>query len=148
VVDDEWETGSGEGAPSFEAHYRSLITDAARRSAEGQAAVHRALGHRLRARRAERSAAELARLLAGAEPRPLVPARGGLWRAVRVAWAAAVVLLVAGLTAAGVHSWWTGGTDLAVITLSFAWFYLDTRPAPAQALSDGVPELPPEPAHG
>lgn len=148
MVDDERQPGAGEGVPSFEAHYRGLITDAARRSAEGQAAVHRALGHRLRARRAERTAAELAQLLAGAEPRPLFPARGGLWRAIRLAWVAAVLLLAAGLVAAGVRSWWTGGTDLAVITLSFVWFYLDTRPLAAQALGDGVPDAPSEPVHG
>jgi Flp pilus assembly protein TadB len=119
-------------AESFEVHYRSLILGAARRSASFESQLQRAMGHRLRARRAELRERELT-LISGEATRAQASVgtqRGGSLRApVAVTWFATVALLVAGVTVFGIRSWQTGLADLALIALTFTWFLVDSRGA-------------------
>jgi hypothetical protein len=72
--------------------------------------------------------------------------------ATRASWAATLVFLVSSLLVVGVRSWWSGGADIALIVLTFAWFLLSTRERGADdrwlgvaAGADGRPEGGPAP---
>lgn len=120
---------AGESRDSFEDHYRRLIAGSIERSAKTEWQVQRALGHPLRARRAEERVRELALLgiPAGVEP---WPARTALGRGlIRFAWLALLGGLLASVAALGVHSLATGAVDVALIVLTFAWFRVETRPS-------------------
>ena len=127
-VDDERPIADG-GAGSFLAFYRTLILGSAERAALAELQLQRAQGHRLRARRAERNVHALRGLADHDAP---AAARSGFERrvlpgAIRVCWAVVLVFLVVSVARLGTHSWWTGGGDLALIALTFAWFALDSR---------------------
>ena len=112
-----------EGA--FDAHYRRLIRRSVVRSSEADQAYHEAMGHRLRARRARRRAFELYAL--GGEDAPALARRPpAIRRATGVAWLSTAAFLTVGLLVFGIRTWWTGAADLALIALTFGWFFLDT----------------------
>jgi hypothetical protein len=114
---------------SFEAHYRSLIVGSLQRSVVSETELQRALGHRLRARRAQRTASELeAVFAAGAWNQAVAIGRAlRLKRATRAVWVASILLLVAVVRIAGVRSLWTGAADLALILVTVTWFLVDSR---------------------
>ena len=117
-------------AASFEAHYRRLVRESALHAAATQSDLHRALGHRWRARRAARLARELSGLPlpeAVASGSPALSELRGLRLVVAAGWAVALLVLAAGSLLVGVRSWWTGSGDIALIALTFAWFVLDAR---------------------
>ena len=142
------------GPASFEAHYRSLIIGSLQRSVEAESELQRALGHRLRARRAQRSAHELeAALGSGGWSQALAVGRVlRLKRTTRVVWVASILILLAVVRIAGVRSLWTGAADVALIAVTVTWFLVDSRqqlptpPAGAEATSDetarGRPDAP------
>jgi hypothetical protein len=111
----------------FRIHYRGLILGSALRVAEAETDRQQALGHRIRSRRAERTARRL-RALTGLPvyallPGPAIERFGGRLRAaVRLAWAVAVGLLLADVLVAGIHAWTTAAADLGVIVLTLLWF--------------------------
>ncbi len=117
---------------SFKAHYRRLVLGSIQRSAEAEQELQLALGHKLRARRAERRAAELKSLTPETAFAPISDRRR-LQLAVCACWAGVGVYLLASLLLFGVHSWWTGGGDIALIALSFAWFFVFSFPRADQA---------------
>jgi hypothetical protein len=120
-------------ADPFREHYRALILGSALRAAETETQRHRARGHRRRARRAELTAERLRPLAAPRAPAATTPAhaaraparrfRAGLGVPVGIAWVAALVLFVVSLLAAGIDSWTTTVTDVALVVLTFAWFW-------------------------
>jgi hypothetical protein len=125
----------------FRDHYRALVLGSVLRAAETETERHRARGHRRRARRAEETAAQL-RLLTAAlpptatvpraaaievAPATTIPARGvgGALRAwIGIGWVAALALFALSLAVAGIDSWTTTVTDVALIVLTFAWFWV------------------------
>jgi len=117
---------------SFKEHYRRLVLGSIRHSAESEHEVQLAMGHRLRARRAARRALAIDGLSAES---PVARGAGGrtLETATRACLAATLIFVASSLVLAGVRSWWTGGGDLGLIALSFAWFFLASRErAPAR----------------
>ena len=113
-------TGAADG---FDRHYRELVANALRRSASSELDFHRASGHRLRAWRAARRL----RALGGEPGGEAAPGLGRQAGAARVAAGIALVALLAGVRHFGVHSWWTGAADIALIALTFGWFLIDAR---------------------
>jgi hypothetical protein len=120
-------------ADPFREHYRALILGSALRAAETETRLHRARCHGRRARRAEQTADRLRPLATPRGPAATVPAPAptapagrfgaGLRAPIGIAWVAALVLLVVGLLAAAVDSWTTTVTDLALVVLTFGWFW-------------------------
>ena len=112
----------------FRDHYRALVLGALLRTAETETERHRASGHRLRARRAEQAAARL-RLLTtpGSAAAGPVHFGGALRAAVGTAWVAALVLFVVNLVVVGIDSWTTTVTDVALVVLTFAWFWVSSE---------------------
>jgi hypothetical protein len=111
----------------FRAHYRGLILGSALRTIQSESDLQLALGHRGRARRAERSAARL-RVFAGAPDTRASRPRAETWFgdrlrvSVRLAWIAAAVLLLADVVTFGTHAWATAATDVGLVALTFVWF--------------------------
>jgi hypothetical protein len=126
----------------FREHYRELIVGSIVRAAEAQSARHRARGHKLRARRAERVVA----LLRPVEPLPaqpvvvpqpavepaprLVPVvEYEAWfsrrirRTAAAVWFATLAALLANLVVLGVDSPATGVADLGLVAMTFIWFF-------------------------
>ena len=145
---------------SFREHYRELILGTVLRAAEAQSARHRARGHRLRARRAERVAERLrpAPLAPPLPPEPLpvvesepapalvaepAPARVEVeyecWfgprirTAARLVWFATLALLVADIAVLGINSLMTSAADLGLVAMTIVWFCvgIDDLIAPA-----------------
>ena len=135
----------------FREHYRELILGSVLRAAEAQSARHRARGHRLRARRAERvverlRAAPLAPPpppipepfpVVEPEPAPAVFAAPAPVRveveyerwfgptartAARLVWFATLALLVADIAVFGIGSWTTSAADLGLVAMTVVWF--------------------------
>jgi hypothetical protein len=111
---------------SFERYYRGLILGSARHSVTFEWELQRALGHRLRARRAERRARELGGIFGEAEPAAASAALLGAGRAVALAWLVSVGALLGAAASFGIRSWPSGLADLVLIALSFGWFLLDS----------------------
>ncbi len=122
-------TADAESEP-FENYFRGLLLGAAARSVRSEEELQQALGHRRRARRAGRVRLELD-ALQGLPPRPGAEERAGPRRlgtvGIATAWLAAGAFLLAALAGFGVHSWWTGIADVALLVLSCAWFLSDAR---------------------
>lgn len=105
----------------FRAHYRGLILGSLLHAAEAQSEVYREQGRRLQAWRAERLAQRVRRLADELQPGRDGPAPWlGPWlrTATRVAWVATLALMLADFAVFGIHSWVTGGADLALIALT------------------------------
>jgi len=115
---------------SFDLYYRSLILGSARRSVSFESELQRAMGHRLRARRAERRALELRGILGESEPSLARAGAMGRKRVVGAAWLVTLVLLLGALSFFGIRSWPTGLADLVLIALTFAWFLLESGAEP------------------
>jgi hypothetical protein len=128
----------------FREHFRELIVGSIVRAAEAQSERHRARGHRLRARRAERVVALLRPVqpvAAPAEPVvvsepaleaaprlvPVVEYEAWFGRRIRqaagVVWLATLAALVANVVVLGVASPATGVADLGLIAMTFIWFF-------------------------
>jgi hypothetical protein len=110
----------------FRAHYRVLVLGSLLRASEAQTEFHRERGHGLRAWRAARIARRIRSFDEVVEPAGGVREASRIRQPVvvrlasRLAWLAAVVLLVADLELFGIHSWVTGAADLGVILLTIA----------------------------
>jgi len=134
----------------FREHYRALIVGSILRAAEAQSERHRARGHKLRARRAERVVA----LLRPVEPAPARPERvvapvrvvapepapqpaprlvpvveyeawfgQTIRRTAGIVWFATFAALVANVVVLGVDSPATGVADLGLVAMTFIWFF-------------------------
>ena len=119
---------------SFRTHYRNLVLGSLLHAADREALARRSCGQAIRARRAERAAVHVRRLLDIS-----APARRGYYAgpktraAVCVLWLSAAGLLAGSLAVEGFRSRLTGGADLGVIAATFAWFFTPpARPAQSQ----------------
>jgi hypothetical protein len=128
------QTGTNGAAPSFEAHFRSLVLGSIQHSVAAEFELQQALGHRLRARRAERRASELERALTPTARPTNGLGRTGLRLLTRSVVVGTIVLLACVVRIAGVRSMWTGVADVGLIAVTVAWFLVDSRsgPRPAQ----------------
>ena len=133
----------------FREHFRELILGSVLRAAETQSARHRAHGHRLRARRAERIADRLRPAplapppapvpvpVLAPEPAPIVVAEAAPVRveveyerwfgpnvrtAARLVWFATLALLVSDIAVFGIDSWTTSAADLGLVAMTVVWF--------------------------
>jgi hypothetical protein len=107
---------------SFEARYRELVLGSLLRVAELQERRHRVLGHRVRARRAERVVRSVRALdTAAATP----GRRRALVTLLRAAWAAAIAVLVCGVALFGIGGWRTGAADVVVLVLTVVLFVVE-----------------------
>ena len=127
----------------FREHYRALIVGSILHAAETQSVAHRARGHKLRARRAERVAERLRppeRLVA---VEPVAVARAApveapqfvpmveydpwfsqrIRRTAALVWLATLAALMANLAVLGINSYATAAADLGLVTMSFVWFF-------------------------
>jgi hypothetical protein len=99
--------------------FRRVAAGSLLESAQRELDRHRAAGHRLRARAAERRVAERRALLAG-EDAPI--ARGGtLVAALTLTWLATVAALAAAILQFGLHGV-TAVADVAMVAATVAWF--------------------------
>ena len=118
----------------FRTHYRNLVLDSLLRAADREARARRSRGQTLRARRAERVAGHVRKLVVVSAPESRRYAAGPKTRAaVYGFWLAAVGLLAGSIAVEGLHSRLTGGADLGVVVATFAWFFTPpARPAQSQ----------------
>jgi hypothetical protein len=121
----------------FREHFRDLILGSLLHSAEAQRERHRSLGHRLRARRAERVVHQLRPTPAEPAPAPVVvvappvaaaveydPWFGpGIRRAAFAVWFLTLAALVADVIVLGVDSYATIGADLGLVAMTFVVFF-------------------------
>src|ERR1700722_13898055 len=110
---------------SFEHHYRGLILRSARHSATFEWELQRALGHRLRARLAERRARELGGIFGATEPAAASEGPFGARRAVAFAWLVSVGALLGAAVSFGISSWPSGLAALVLLALGLGWFLLE-----------------------
>lgn len=99
--------------------FRRVAAGSLLESAQRELDRHRAAGHRLRARAAERRVAERRALLAG-EDAP-VPRGGALVAALTLTWLATVAALAAAILQFGLHGV-TAVADVAMVAATVAWF--------------------------
>ena len=144
----------------FREHYRALILGSVLRTAEVERERHRARGHRLRARRAERVIARLrppsprieTEPNRPVEPEPAVPVAvpapvsapalpsvdydpwfgPGIRRTALIVWVMTLGALVADVVVLGVKSYTTIGADLGLVAMTFILFfaYIDDLTGP------------------